>query len=502
MLCVCMRTLLAMGLHQPTTASAGVLARSPPARRLNVATLVCLPPSHALAANQRWRAIEPALHSVGAESRAVSCPKTSSECYSGDDLLPTGKGNQTLASCCDLCHRTSGCVGIVLTTRKGQPGLTCYPKSKMERPSGGDCTSGTMGQPFPPHPPPPAPLPPSPSPAPLPPSPPVGAPVQLVHGATGLCLEARQPSGNVEAVVCEPTVPGHSVRPSQRFQFHADGSITDGFGACLSVDGGAHGIDANVVATNRSCISSTCSPNHNCVAWLRRADGTLALPGVKGCLDAGSGGGVSDGTDVRFAPAGLAAPSGPTQAYCNASAPSWGGAVLKIGAIYHMWVLTMAAGSGNDPNTGDPFVRTGRIDHAVASQPTGPYKCVQEDVIPHTKGYVGNPQIFRDIRTKRLLLAVIGTTCSVYSSMDADGPWECAGNVTLYNNPTLVPRPDGTVVLFCHDCAHDPVGYGDSAMGVLGKSATGPWIEWKAPATGQDGDPTRQGQLYIHPMEE
>ena len=30
-----------------------------------------------------------------------------------------------------------------------------------------------------------------------------------------------------------------------------------------------------------------------------------------------------------------------------------------------------------DPNTGDPFVHTGRIDHATSAHPTGPYSCVQ-----------------------------------------------------------------------------------------------------------------------------
>ena len=34
--------------------------------------------------------------------------------------------------------------------------------------------------------------------------------------------------------------------------------------------------------------------------------------------------------------------SGPGQAYYNTSAPSWGGAAIKIGGVYHLWVLTMA----------------------------------------------------------------------------------------------------------------------------------------------------------------
>ena len=132
-----------------------------------------------------------------------------------------------------------------------------------------------------------------------------------------------------------------------------------------------------------------------------------------------------------------------------------------------------------------------------------PYKCLQEDVIPHARGFVGNPQIFREAGgQKRLLLAVIGQGCAVYIAADASGPWRCANVTSDYNNPTLVPRPDGSVVLYCHDCAHDRIGWGDSASGVMGASATGPWSEWKPPAGGQDGDPTRLGQLFIHPMED
>jgi hypothetical protein len=94
----------------------------------------------------------------------------------------------------------------------------------------------------------------------------------------------------------------------------------------------------------------------------------------------------------------------------------------------------------------------------------------------------------------------------VYTATNPDGPWVTAKtNGVDYNNPTLVPRPDGryvrkqpfltitfiylytrygkiiilprqardrhretqqnfggSVVLYCHDCAHDPVSYGDS----------------------------------------
>ena len=123
------------------------------------------------------------------------------------------------------------------------------------------------------------------------------------------------------------------------------------------------------------------------------------------------------------------------------------------------------AGSGNDPNKGNPFYNSGRIDHAVSDRPTGPYTCVQEDVIPHAKGFVGNPQIFREAAGQqggRLLLAVIGQGCAVYIAADASGPWRCANVTSEYNNPTLVPRPDGSVVLYCHDCAHDRIAWGDS----------------------------------------
>jgi hypothetical protein len=114
---------------------------------------------------------------------------------------------------------------------------------------------------------------------------------------------------------------------------------------------------------------------------------------------------------------------------------------IRILMTWSRYVITMKKGSGNDPNIGNPFVDSGRIDHATASRPTGPYKCVQEDVIPHTARFVGNPQIFRELGgRRRFLLAVIGTGCAVYSAEGVDGPWVCA-NATGYNNPTLVPRP-------------------------------------------------------------
>ena len=143
-----------------------------------------------------------------------------------------------------------------------------------------------------------------------------------------------------------------------------DGSITDGFGHCLSIDAGAHGIDANVAATNISCKSSACTAGARCVKWTRGSGGTLQ--NGQGCVDVGSGGGIS-ASDVRFEPAAAAARTGPEQAYCNASAPSWGGGVIKIGSVYHMWVITMRNCSDpNDPNIGDPFVDTGKETPLVA----------------------------------------------------------------------------------------------------------------------------------------
>jgi hypothetical protein len=355
-------------LLRPLVAASASSSRTPlllamPA--VNVQQLRCLGANHSMAVNQRWTSrpipAAPLLAPMATSSNgSISCPLVQQWCYSGADLLPTGsKGGMTLASCCDLCHHTTGCVGIVLTTRDGNPGLTCYLKSKLVRPSAGHCTSGSMGQPFPPHTsPPPSPphSPPSPPGPPSPPSPAVGDPVQLVHHASGLCLESRQPSGNVEAVTCEPTSSG--ISPLQRFQFHEDGSITDGFGHCLSIDAGAHGIDANVAATNISCKSSACTAGARCVKWTRGSGGTLQ--NGQGCVDVGSGGGIS-GSDVRFEPAAAAARTGPEQAYCNASAPSWGGGVIKIGSVYHMWVITMRNCSDpNDPNIGDPFVDTGK----------------------------------------------------------------------------------------------------------------------------------------------
>jgi hypothetical protein len=94
-----------------------------------------------------------------------------------------------------------------------------------------------------------------------------------------------------------------------------------------------------------------------------------------------------------------------------------------------------------------------------------------------------------------LLLAVAGPRANaVYVATSADGPWFGTGEQGVYNNPTLVPRQDGSVVLFCHDCAHGTGtyhGYGDSATGIMGELAAGSvnytWKEWVPPASGQDG---------------
>jgi len=144
---------------------------------------------------------------------------------------------------------------------------------------------------------------------------------------------------------------------------------------------------------------------------------------------------------------------------------------------------------------------------------------VQENVIAHTKAYVGNPQVFREkTGEKRLLLAVIapgpgtsqvhkqsivacdfdtdrllGAYNRVYAATSADGPWVAIEIQGVYNNPTLVPRPDGSIVMFCHDCAHKGQynGWGASATGVMGEPTAGglnyTWKEWAPPATGQDG---------------
>jgi hypothetical protein len=91
------------------------------------------------------------------QSGATGCPLTRPLCYAGADLLPAGKAGMTMGGCCDLCHRTSGCVGVVMKP-SGSNG-TCYLKSKLEQPSVGACTSGSLGALFPPPPPPPKPQP-------------------------------------------------------------------------------------------------------------------------------------------------------------------------------------------------------------------------------------------------------------------------------------------------------------------------------------------------------
>ena len=203
---------LTLSLSVETTTPVGAILAP-----MNVQSVSCLAADHVLASNQRWSAR--ALAEAGAGGTAGSaaplatpatwsCPTLKHNyCCSSNDILPQGKSNMTLAACCDLCHATTGCVGIILTTHPGDKSDTCYPKTALNVDCGpGICTAGSMAGipipsgPAPPHPP-PAP-PPSPAP-PLPPSPPTGAPVQLVHHTSGLCLESRQPSGNVEAVQCE-----------------------------------------------------------------------------------------------------------------------------------------------------------------------------------------------------------------------------------------------------------------------------------------------------------
>jgi hypothetical protein len=493
---------------------------APATSRLNAQTATCLAPTHRLAPNQQWLPLSPAPVSQPVPAASLSCPVTAPRCYSGDDILPTGKANMTMGSCCDLCKATAPrCVGVVLTKRVGSVGLTCYLKSAMVRGSSGPCTSGAMpGKPLPgPSPPPgPPPPPPPPPPGPPPPLPPaLLKPVQLQHRASGLCLEVRQPSGNVEVAKCEPA------SAAQLFVFRANGTIATSRGVCLFVNN-AHGIDDNVVAANTSCVASMCTPAPACARWdvsgvpgQGEGEGggeqqlfAVALSGGGGeagriCLDAGSGGNSGDATvDVLFRPVAPAARSGPGQAYCNASAPSWGGGAIKIDGVYHLYVITMAAGSGNDPNRGSntsgpyPFGK-GRIDHATSTQPTGPYSLVQENVIPHNSSFLGNPQIFRSSSGK-LLLAVIGQGCAVYSSESADGPWTCANVTKDFNNPTLVPMPNDQVVLFCHDCAGDRIQWGDSVSGVMG-AVEGPWT---VVSSSQDDDPTRLGQLFLHPAED
>ena len=92
-----------------------------------------------------------------------------------------------------------------------------------------------------------------------------------------------------------------------------------------------------------------------------------------------------------------------------------------------MFVTAQAAGSGNDPNKGNSFVKTARIDRAVSTTATGPYTCVQENILNVTKGFAGNPQVFKTYDGK-LLLAVIGMPCAVYASATGgvEGPWVCA----------------------------------------------------------------------------
>ena len=159
--------MLALALLQPL----------PAAVNLNAQLVPCVPTVPSVTANQAWQ-LQP--HSLflmtptAAAEGPPSCPKLAQDfCCSSYDILKTGAPNRTLGQCCDLCHATARCVGIVLTTRAGSPGLTCYLKSALSGPRSdcgpGHCVTGTMGGALPPHRPAPPPPGPHPAPAPSPP---------------------------------------------------------------------------------------------------------------------------------------------------------------------------------------------------------------------------------------------------------------------------------------------------------------------------------------------
>lgn len=354
---------------------------------------------------------------------------------------------------------------------------------------------------------------------------------------------AALPSGNVELTQCNRSARTQQFRmwpASNSSSSTAAAATTSLFeirdvasGRCLSYDPGSGGsaADANVV------VSDDCSKHWNTnppAAPTSRTEGvphfrppslsTIAMDGrlahhVGGqwkCLDVNSGGSVSTTTAAGdggagpfvFEPAAPAAPTGAGQAYYNTSAPAWGAAVIKEPDGYHMFVTAQAAGSGNDPNSGNSFVHTARIDRAVAAAPTGPYKCVEENVLGIQKGFAGNPQIFRAADGK-LLLAVIGVPCAVYASASgtAAGPWTCASPGQTFNNPTLVPRPDGSVVLFWHNTG----GWGTAVSGAVAPpsnpsnlTASTRYVAHTNNATVQAimGGGTFSNQLYAHPCED
>ena len=83
-------------------------------------------------------------------------------------------------------------LGIVLTTRPGNAGLTCYPKTAMLRCARGNCTTTGANEPPSPQPPPPPPPPPPPGPPP---------PAVTFELSAGRCMVAMA-SGNVELTDC------------------------------------------------------------------------------------------------------------------------------------------------------------------------------------------------------------------------------------------------------------------------------------------------------------
>ena len=137
-------------------------------------------------------------------------------------------------------------------------------------------------------------------------------------------------------------------------------AITDTSGRCLDWDAGSHGACANIFVRPSN---ATAAP---CVGW-DTSGGQLAQTASahgRQCIDVGSGGSSVGGKkSVTLTPVAPSAPSGAGQAYYNESAPSWGGAVIKEGGQYWMFVTAMSGkcSDPNDPNTGNCFVHTARI---------------------------------------------------------------------------------------------------------------------------------------------
>ena len=92
----------------------------------------------------------------------------------------------------------------------------------------------------------------------------------------------------------------------------------------------------------------------------------------------------------------------------------------------------------------------------------------------------------------------------MYSSLSPEGPWKCVDPGQTYNNPTLVPRPDDSLVLYFHNVG----AWGTAVSGVLATSTANGTLskfvlhENNAKEAAVMGSGAYSNQFYIRPTED